>query len=241
MTQLPGIRDQMKALESVQELDLKIDSLKGKKAELPLALKQSENAYRQAQAAVEAKKTEIFEKEKIQKQAQAAIDLNKDRLARAGQKLEAVQNSQEYNAANKEMDQLRRAMLGFEDQIKKASTEIESAAKDMTGLEEKLGVAKKSRDEQAQEIAGKTGNLDGEIGGLLEQRNQFSAQVDRRVLSQYDRIRGARGGIGLVPVNGGRCSGCNMMVPPQLFNEVQKNTQVHQCPSCHRIIYVPEK
>ena len=54
------------------------------------------------------------EVEKVQRQTQAALDLNKDRLARANTKLESVQNSQEFQAANKEIDQLQLMPQSFD-------------------------------------------------------------------------------------------------------------------------------
>jgi len=47
-----------------------------------------------------------------------------------------------------------------------------------------------------------------------------------------------RGGLAVVEVRGGICQGCRMHVPPQLFNEIQRNLErVFVCPSCQRILY----
>ena len=78
-----------------------------------------------------------------------------------------------------------------------------------------------------------------DIDSLLAERAQFCSQVDQKILVQYDRVRGARGGIGIVPAVAGRCKGCNMMVPAQLYNEVQRALTLHSCPSCHRLLFVP--
>jgi len=43
--------------------------------------------------------------------------------------------------------------------------------------------------------------------------------------------------VGLVAVIEGSCSGCNMKLPPQLYNILQRVESVEQCPSCQRIIY----
>ena len=47
-----------------------------------------------------------------------------------------------------------------------------------------------------------------------------------------------RGGLAVVEARGGICQGCRMHVPPQLFNEIQRNLdRVFICPSCQRILY----
>jgi len=45
----------------------------------------------------------------------------------------------------------------------------------------------------------------------------------------------------LVPVlPPGTCQGCNMNVPPQLYNTLRSTLGTDICPSCHRIIYAAE-
>src|SRR4051794_17188506 len=108
VTQPLPLREQLKALEHLQELDLKIDALKKRKSGLPIALKAVEEQYQKALGAVRIKNTAIEDIEKAMRQSQAALELNRDRIARANAKLEVVQNGQEFNAANKELDQLKK-------------------------------------------------------------------------------------------------------------------------------------
>ena len=48
MTQALALREQLKALENLQEIDLKIDSLKKNKGGLPAALKALDDGHREA-------------------------------------------------------------------------------------------------------------------------------------------------------------------------------------------------
>jgi uncharacterized protein len=38
-------------------------------------------------------------------------------------------------------------------------------------------------------------------------------------------------------VRGGTCQGCHMHVPPQLFNQIQRNEQLILCPNCQRMLF----
>jgi predicted nucleic acid-binding Zn-ribbon protein len=40
-----------------------------------------------------------------------------------------------------------------------------------------------------------------------------------------------------VAVKNGTCQGCNMNIPPQLYNVLQRGVSIEICPSCSRIIY----
>jgi len=41
----------------------------------------------------------------------------------------------------------------------------------------------------------------------------------------------------VVEVRSGICQGCRMRVPPQLFNQIQRNAEVILCPSCQRMLF----
>ncbi len=237
-TNLTRLPEQIKALEQLQEIDLKIDRIRKDQGGMPAALKTLDDALGKARSAANAKKATLEEAQKIQRQTQAAIEMNKERVARAATKLEGVTNTHEHQAASKEQEQLHKMAKTLEDQAKKSATEIEAINKDFESLNAQLAAAQAQRDEQAGKVSGQTSNLQGQIDSLLNERKQHTVGVDARLLATYDRVRGARAGIGIVPTVGGRCVGCNMMVPPQLFNEIQKLSAIHSCPSCHRLLYV---
>jgi predicted nucleic acid-binding Zn-ribbon protein len=234
------LREQLRALEHLQELDLKIDSLKKQRTALPNALKTVDDSLNRLKATTHLKKTALEEVDKVNRQTRAALDLNNDRLTRANSKLEGVHNTQEFQAANKEIEQLKKMNLSLEEQTKKSVSDTENLNKELIDLGAQLEKVQADRDSQAAVFSGQTGQLDGEIKSLTDNRTQYTSIVDTRTVALYDRVRAARAGLGIVPAVGGRCKGCNMVVPPQLYNEIHRANQLHSCPSCHRILFVPD-
>jgi predicted nucleic acid-binding Zn-ribbon protein len=233
------LKEQLKALEHVQEIDLKIDSLKKNKGTLPVALKALDDKLAKVKATVQVKKNALAEVEKTQRQTNAAMDLNRDRLSRSSARLESVQNSQEFQAAQKEIDQLKKQKESLDEQTKKSSADAEAINKELTDLNGQVTTFQQERDDQAQLFSGQSGKMEEEINGLMQERGKYTPQVESRLLAQYDRVRVARAGLGIVPAIAGRCKGCNMMVPAQQFNEIVRGSTLHACPSCHRILFVP--
>ena len=230
---------QLKNLEHLQELDLKIDSIKKDQSSLPSGLKSMDDSLSKLRHKLELKKNQASETDKIHRQARAALELNQDRLTRSNSKLEGVQNSQEFQAASKEIEQLKKLNLTLEEQDKKALADLEVFQKEVQIITAEFDKIQGERNDKAGVVSGKENQLKTDIFGLLSEREKFSCNVEPRILAQYDRVRGARGGLGIVPALGGRCKGCNMMVPPQLYNEVVRGSTLHACPSCHRILFVP--
>ncbi len=239
MSQPLPLKEQLRALEHIQEIDLKIDSLKRNKGTLPSALKALDDKIAKVKGSMQIKKTALTEFEKTQRQTGAAMDLNRDRLARSTARLESVQNSQEFQAAQKEIEQLKKQKESLDEQTKKTTADIAAAGKELADLEAQVAAFQQERDAQAHALSGQNGKMEEEIGGLMQERGKHSPSVEPRILAQYDRVRAARAGLGLVPAVAGRCKGCNMMVPPQQFNEIQRGSTLHSCPSCHRILFIP--
>ena len=60
--------------------------------------------------------------------------------------------------------------------------------------------------------------------------------IPKPLLKRYETIRAKRMGVGLALVVDGSCQGCNMKLPPQLYNILQRANTVEQCPSCSRLM-----
>lgn len=238
MSHAKPLAEQLKALENLQEIDLKIDQLTKQKQGIPAALKGADDQLAKLNAQLKTKSAALEELQKTERQTRAALDLNKDRQTRSASRLEAVQNSNEFGAVQKEIEQLNKMNLSLEEQLKKSAADIATAQKDVDGIQAQVQTAQGERDAQAQTLNGQSGQLDSQITALTGERGQFTSEIEQRMLLQYDRIRKARNGIGISLAIGGRCQACNMVVPPQMYNELHKGTQMHNCPSCHRILFI---
>ncbi len=239
MSQTLSLQNQLIRIVQLQELDLKIDALSKQKNALPAALQALDDELAGLNRQIVTKAAALEEVQKKERQTKAAVDLNKERETRSGEKLAGVSNSQEFQAANKEIDQLKRQQATLGEHVKGISAEVASASAALAALKTKMEQVQAKRDAEAQKISGETSQLAGQADGLIAERSQYTLQVEKRILALYDRVRGGRAGVGIAPAVSGRCGVCNMMVPPQMYNELHKGKDLHSCPSCNRILYVP--
>src|SRR4051812_44543056 len=121
----------MKALEHLQEMDLKIDQLKKNKNALPETLRLLDQSIAKLQVTINTKKAALAEIEKNQRQTKAALDLNRDRVTRSDSRLQGVQNSQEFQAITKELEQLKKLNTTLEEQAKKSDTDSAAIQKEV--------------------------------------------------------------------------------------------------------------
>jgi len=68
---------------------------------------------------------------------------------------------------------------------------------------------------------------------------EVSRLIDPELLKRYLIIKEqSPGGLAVVLVKDAVCHGCNVNIPPQLYNELFRCDSLRFCPNCQRIIYI---
>jgi predicted nucleic acid-binding Zn-ribbon protein len=159
-----------------------------------------------------------------------------DRRARSKtlqERLKSVRNLREEAAVRAEMDLLRMALEGDEqealtllDQIRKMEDRLDEQQAAM----EEARAAVEPRRLQLQ--AEKEGAL-SELGALEEKRESYKGLVPGRDLQNYERIRGGGRTVAVAALTpDGACGNCFGMVPLQLQNEIKKGSAGIACEAC---------
>jgi len=65
--------------------------------------------------------------------------------------------------------------------------------------------------------------------------------VPQKILSFYQKIRRWAGNSAVVPVKQQACYGCFMKINDKVYAEVIKSDEIVMCPSCGRILYMPDE
>jgi predicted nucleic acid-binding Zn-ribbon protein len=156
-------------------------------------------------------------------------------------KLMKVQTNREYQSILKEIEDAKNSNRQREDELVRLMEQAESlqAKKDeQTAVcTEEEGQYK----EEAARLESEAVTLTAKLEKAQRKRTTKAKKVKAADLRMYDRIRKNRGGLAMVGVSKGVCSGCFMNVPPQLFNELLREDQLHACPACNRLMYnVPD-
>lgn len=230
------MRDQLGKLEVVQELDIQIGNILNKKAEFPKRLAAFEAELKTFNNQIAEKEKNIAEVEKTKRQYVGALELNNDREKRSSQKGDAIKNQQEFTAVQKEMEGLKKSSDMLTENIKKADADIAKIKSEISEINKKIEEVKSKHGGESDKIAGEMQTLNADLSALEAKRKEAIVGVDPRMLAAYDRIRTARQNVGLAIASGGHCRACNVKLPPQMFNELQRGSEIINCPSCKRIL-----
>ena len=126
-------------------------------------------------------------------------------------------------------DQLEDRVLALLDQVEGLKEEAAAADAAHQALDRRLA-AHLAHYESAR------AGLDAEIGDLVSTRAARAAAVESRLLKRYEGIAAQEGGVGIVAIQHGRCSGCHNTVPLN-FVTLAREGRVVICERCRRILY----
>ena len=232
------MRSQIELLAEVQVIDqsLRVKTLELAEGEGRVAsLTEATRAQTTAATAARAEHEVLTARQReLETKLGAAESKLKDRRMR----LTRIRNDKELGLAKREMEILKVEASTFETELIGVMEQAETIGAKADGLEAELAKLTAERDREAAQLKEKTGRLSGEIERERVARAELAKTLEEELRRRYEMIFSRRGGLAVVEVRGGICLGCRMHVPPQLFNEIQRNLErVFICPSCQRILY----
>lgn len=230
------MKDQLRLLEALQRHDARIQEIEGAQRAIPAKLEDMRGDLARLEELLDRERAELDESERWQRDKTDEIKVEESQLSRAKQKLQQVKNTKEYMATQREVDTLRKMAAETEEKLQQftqAATEARAKiAAHQADVDKLRAVVAREEELAAQRMAELKASLDESRQG----REAAAAAVRPDVLKKYNTIK-MRRGLAVVAVDGGTCCGCNMNVPPQLYNQLQRADSIELCPNCHRIVY----
>ena len=226
----------LKMLDELQEIDLKIDGFKGERDALleELALLDGKVAAAEADIAEKNNELALFEEEKLGLDENLAAE--GENIGRSEGRLKEIKTQKEYQAVSKEITTARKLKAELEEQALQKIGRIEELKADIAGLAENLTALKENIASQKGEVQGKMNLLEERITADVTGREELVKALPSSMLRRYTLLREQRRGIAVVEAKAGSCLGCNMNLPPQLYNTLFRGDELITCPHCQRIL-----
>ncbi len=230
------MREQLKLLEELQRLDAKLHETEDALSSLPARVKSLKSDVSRVEALLEGERHQLAEARRLREELEAAIKSEQEQLNKSKVKLTQVRTSKEYMASQRELEAARKSSGEREEEVLKLHGAMEQFQASIKTHEEEIAALKAHVADEERETAARMEELEVTRRQQKADRDKMAGSVRKDVLSQYEAIRRRRG-MAVVPARHGVCTGCNMHLPPQLYNILQGGGTMEHCPSCHRIIY----
>jgi uncharacterized protein len=230
------LRDQLRRLEELQQHDARIQELENALKGIPAKLESTQSDLARVEGMLTTERAALTETERYYGEQKGLLTDDEQSVAGAKHKLTQAKNSKEYMAAQREIEQRRESLAGREGEISKLVEAVDAKKKLLADRANDVQVLKDSIQKDGDAARARMAELEGKIAVLRSERNALAAGIKPEVMKRYGTIR-MRRGLAVVSVRNGTCQGCNMNIPPQLYNTLQRGQTIETCPSCHRIIY----
>jgi uncharacterized protein len=233
------LRDQLKRLEDLQRHDAKIQELEASLRAIPVKLAATQNDLARVEGLLASERQALTETERYYGEQKSLMTDDEVLVAGAKHKLAQAKNSKEYMAAQREIEQRREGLSTREGEITKLNEAVDAKKKLLAERANDVATLRSSIEKDVEAAKERMAEIEAKIAEVRAERDKLAAEVRPEVLKRYSSIR-MRRGLAVVSVRNGTCQGCNMNIPPQLYNVLQRGVSVETCPSCHRIIYWEE-
>ena len=232
----------LEKLNEIQQVDLKLDAFDEEKGRVPPELietrtekEELETRLAARRAERDAVRSEVRASELEIQTLTASRKKSSEGALRASSAKEASQfQNQELQFATRLQEVEEDALPLMEQQERLEAT--------VAGLEAELAEIEPVLAERIAAEEERLADIDRRSADLRAQREALVANVDRGLLKQYEQVRKARRGVGLVQiVEGQTCGGCNVRLPIHVIQKAHRGGKmVTRCPSCGRILWPRE-
>ncbi len=223
-------------LKELQAADREVSRLSQEIAALPRRVAVIEAKLADSTARKEKAAAAIKAGEAARRKFESQIQDQQQKISKYRDQMLGVKTNQEYKALTTEVEFANKQVRDLEDKILEGMMATESLEKDLRTAEAELKAEAVEIEKEKAEARSRTEIDEKELAQWKAKREQLRAAIDPDPLVHYDRVLKLRGSA-LAEAADHKCSACQVMLRPQIYNDVRTNQQIIICDSCHRILW----
>jgi predicted nucleic acid-binding Zn-ribbon protein len=231
-----SIQDQIRALERLAQIDAELKGLQEQISQERSTLDGLRSGIAKLDEKLGAGRASLAVMDKTRGELIQDVRNMNQQLEHSREKLSRSRTERESNAAQRELEELRKLVRDREDEIGKLATESDSSRQQLEATEAEHSKLVTDLGAREGDISSKLGEVETKAREKKAERDAATKTLPPQLYRRYDMIRLKRGN-SLAQTTDGTCNACHMALPPQLFHRLRREPILEQCPSCNRIIY----
>jgi uncharacterized protein len=231
----------VRILAQLQEIDLRIDNSHGEKQGLLDQISSLDARAEELKQMISSQVSELEIVEQEKRELEVNQDAESDAISRSETRLRDIKTQKEYQAVSKEIAAAKKVKGELDEQVLQKATRGEELKAVIAEKEKELEEFERNSTGQKSELQTKIEQLDGDINNDLVVREAAVKEISPSMMKRYLMLREKRQGLAIVEAKGGSCLGCNMNLPPQVYNSLFKAENLVSCPHCQRMLFLRQE
>jgi predicted nucleic acid-binding Zn-ribbon protein len=232
---------QRTALKELQKLDTQIHDAREGIVKFDPLFEEVEEPALILESELSTTRNRLKEMKLEERRVHLSTEERQDRLKRLEERLGSVRNLREEAAVSAELDMVRRALQGDEQETMTLLDQIRKAEERQAELETTHAEAAAAVEPKREALIADRAAAKAELERLEAERLAFTEGLEANELRIYNAIRagGRRAAVAELTIDGA-CGNCFGIVPLQSQNEVRHGSALIRCEACGVIIAAPE-
>lgn len=228
-------------LEELQNIDVVIDDKKSEQAIHKAGIAELEQSLAVVQKAMAEDLARLAGIERDRAELEVALQGEQENIKRSETNMKEIRTNKEFQAVGREITAARKQLTELEEQILQKTGQAEELQAVIDTRSVELAELEQSVGSSCQERHSTITTLQGVIDTAVSSREAIVKELPGSVVRRYSQLREQRRGQALAVARDGSCMGCNMNLPPQLFNTLFKCDELYYCPHCQRILILKQE
>jgi len=230
-------KNEIDILVELQEIEIKTEIIKSEISKVSGKLDKVDSELKSFESEMAEEEKIINDSKQKYRSCETDVQVNNEKAQKSTEKLKLVKTNKEYQSSLKEIDEIKAISSKIEDEMLHYLEQIEIAEKNISKQKENYSVLAEKLKQEKDIIIKETEQGRKEISQLENEWKTISQKIDLKLLNKFSIVKEMVSGRAVAEVKDAVCLGCNMQIPPQTYNELQRTDRLEFCPHCQRIIY----
>jgi len=228
----------LQQLIDLQNLETAIEEAKRRIAAHPQRMADADARLAHAKDVLETARQRLKASQEKRREQEKEAATFQSRLSKFKDQLSAVKTNREYQAMQLEIETAQKELGVVEERVLERMMEADALTAEIKKAEQALAAQQREVEAEKKTLAEELITVEAALKAATERRQALVKSLSPQLVALFEQVSRARKGLAIVvATRDGLCSACHVRLRPQAFQEVRRNDQIIQCPSCNRILY----
>ena len=168
------------------------------------------------------------------------IQIQEQFISQLNEQVPKIRNEKEFAASKSQLEEARKQLGVLEEKLLELDINKEDLDKELEQINVKLDESSTEFKQETSGLLKKQEKAEKQISILSPRRTKLLRKIPQNIQRFYERCQNSGITTPICAIVNKSCSGCHMVLLPQLINELMSNPNSHKnCPNCTRILYFP--